>query len=86
MARKPSHLTPWQEMEQQAYHAYREWPVFLKLRLRALRKHLPPDAFADADSTNAAPSAEDVAADIALLAEYGLMIPESALSDKHDGE
>jgi hypothetical protein len=76
MARKPTRLTPWQEMEQQAYHAYREWPLFLKLRLRALRRHLPPEAFAsEPPGQHDAPEKDEVAADIALLAEYGLMVP-----------
>jgi len=82
MARKPTRLTPWQEMEQQAYHAYREWPLFLKLRLQALRRHLPPEAFAaEPRGQHDAPEKDDVAADIALLAEYGLMVPGAAVPD-----
>jgi len=27
---------PWQDLEQQAYHAYREWPIWLVLREREL--------------------------------------------------
>jgi hypothetical protein len=82
MARQPTRLTPWQEMEQQAYHAYREWPLFLKLRLRALRRHLPPEAFAsESPGQHDAPEKDAVAADIALLAEYGLMVPGEAVPD-----
>lgn len=76
MAQKTSHLTPWQQMEEQAYYAYREWPVFLRLRLRALRQHLPAEAFDSNQRTERTPSNEDVAADIALLKEYGLMVPD----------
>jgi|GEM_PF-1830852 len=82
MTRRSTRLSPWQEMEQQAYHAYREWPLYLKLRLRALRRHLPPEAFAfekapelKVDNDN------DSSAEIALLEEYGLMVPEKPLSD-----
>ncbi len=64
MSRRPN-LTPWQELEEQAYHAYREWPLFLKLRLRELRRHLPKEAFAKPPD----PPPQDVA----LLKEYGLM-------------
>ncbi len=79
--RNSSPLSPWQELEEQAYHAYREWPLFLKLRLRQLRQHLPAAAFASlsARREDAAPpeSAPDsVAEDIALLKEYGLFVPE----------
>ena len=82
MARKPIGLTPWQEMEQQAYHAYREWPIYLKLRLRALRRHLPSEAFTSKPSQALTAKADDdVAADIALLAEYGLMVPGEAIPD-----
>ena len=31
---------PWQELELQAYHAYREWPIWLVLRERELAAHL----------------------------------------------
>lgn len=31
---------PWQELEQQAYHAYREWPIWLCLRQRELAHQL----------------------------------------------
>jgi hypothetical protein len=31
---------PWQDLEQQAYHAYREWPIWLLLRERELAERL----------------------------------------------
>lgn len=31
---------PWPELEQQAYYAYREWPLWLVLRARELEGHL----------------------------------------------
>lgn len=88
MARRKSNvLTPWQELEEQAYHAYREWPLLLKLRLRHLRTHLPRALFERETTSSEAilPSSESphepeqVAADIALLREYGLFIPEGAV-------
>lgn len=35
---------PWQAVEEEAYHAYREWPLWLVLRERQLAGHLaaPP--------------------------------------------
>lgn len=29
----------WQEIEEQAFHAYREWPLWLVLRIRELQAH-----------------------------------------------
>jgi len=29
----------WQEIEGQAFHAYREWPLWLVLRIRELQVH-----------------------------------------------
>ena len=47
MAKKDS-IHPWQHIEEQAFHAFREWPVWLVLRERELDAHLaaqrPPDA------------------------------------------
>jgi len=83
MTRKPTHLTPWQQMEEQAYHAYREWPVFLKRRLHALRQHLPPEAFVQDGVTppENTDTEDDIAADIALLKEYGLLVPTDATNE-----
>ena len=33
---------PWQALEEGAYHAYREWPVWLVLRERELAQRLEP--------------------------------------------
>jgi hypothetical protein len=79
--RNASPLSPWQELEEQAYHAYREWPLFLKLRLRQLRQHLPASAFASLSSRREDPSPPEpmpdaVTEDIALLKAYGLFVPE----------
>ena len=40
MAGKQTANAPWQELEQQAYHAYREWPIWLALRERELAERL----------------------------------------------
>lgn len=81
MSRRSTALTPWQELEAEAYHAYREWPLFLKLRLRELRRHLPPEALL----TDAPPSeeaAEPAGDDLALLRDYGLLPPEEPSSSE----
>jgi hypothetical protein len=36
MPTKAAAAAPWQELEKQAYHAYREWPIWLALREREL--------------------------------------------------
>ena len=41
MAKKEP-LPPWQQIEEQAYHAYREWPIWLVLRARELASRLTP--------------------------------------------
>ncbi|MBE2270206.1 MAG: hypothetical protein IAE80_18350 [Anaerolinea sp.] len=41
MPKKPTPSpAPWQDLEQQAYHAYREWPIWLLLRERELAERL----------------------------------------------
>ena len=40
MPRKTDTTPPWQELEKQAYHAYREWPLWLFLRKRELDERL----------------------------------------------
>lgn len=74
MTRKAA-ASPWQELEEQAYHAYREWPLFLKMRLRDLKRHLPKEAFAAGISD---PPAEKLNSKT-LLKEYGLITPEEPL-------
>ncbi|MCB9460118.1 MAG: hypothetical protein H6670_10760 [Anaerolineaceae bacterium] len=54
---------PLAQLEEQAFHAYREWPLYLKLRLRHLKQHLPREAFVGDNQQ------DDVKT---LLEEYGL--------------
>lgn len=43
MAKQAAH-EPWQDLERQAYHAYREWPIWLMLRERELSARLSKPA------------------------------------------
>ena len=53
---KKTAASPFQALEEEAYHAFREWPVWLVLRERELDAHLaaqrPPGA-ADTDPPSA---------------------------------
>ncbi|MAS35353.1 MAG: hypothetical protein CL610_15185 [Anaerolineaceae bacterium] len=49
MAKKDS-VHPWQQIEEQAFHAFREWPLWLVLRERELAQRTT-------DTQPAAPSA-----------------------------
>jgi|GEM_PF-3308460 len=40
MAKKDS-IHPWQQIEEQAFHAFREWPLWLVLRQRELAQREP---------------------------------------------
>ena len=40
MPTKDTATAPWQELETQAYHAFREWPLWLVLRARELGDRL----------------------------------------------
>ena len=40
MSRKTDATPPWQDLEKQAYHAYREWHLLLMLRMRELDERL----------------------------------------------
>lgn len=40
MAKKDS-IHPWQQIEEQAFHAFREWPLWLVLRERELANRVP---------------------------------------------
>ena len=40
MPRKTDTTPPWQDLEKQAYHAYREWHLWLMLRRRELDERL----------------------------------------------
>jgi len=35
---------PWQQIEDQAFHAFREWPLWLVLRRRELQRQTQPAA------------------------------------------
>jgi hypothetical protein len=37
---KPVSSSPFQAIEEEAYHAFREWPIFLVLRQKTLDVHL----------------------------------------------
>jgi hypothetical protein len=55
MPPKTSATAPWQDLEKQAYHAYREWPLWLALRERELAGRT------DKRAPGAAPAAEESA-------------------------
>ena len=40
MAKKTADTTTFQALEQEAYHAFLEWPLFLVLKIQTLRQHL----------------------------------------------
>ena len=40
---KKTNESPFQALEEEAYHAYREWPLWLVLRERDLAAHLAPN-------------------------------------------
>ncbi|MGQ9910494.1 MAG: hypothetical protein ACUVS2_16835 [Candidatus Flexifilum sp.] len=42
MPPRTTETAPWQALEAQAYHAYREWPIWLVLRERELGQRLAP--------------------------------------------
>lgn len=48
---KQADISPWRTLEEEVYHAFREWPIWLALRERELAVHLRP-----ADTTDAAES------------------------------
>ena len=39
---KQADISPWQTLEEEVYHAFREWPIWLALRERELAVHLQP--------------------------------------------
>jgi len=47
--------SPFQALEEEAYHAFREWPVWLALRERELDAHLAPQRPADAQGAHTPP-------------------------------
>lgn len=56
---KTQSASPFQALEEQAYHAFREWPLWLVLRERELAAHLPasPSSYPAAASQSADTSA-----------------------------
>jgi hypothetical protein len=46
---------PWQALEEQAFHAYREWPIWLVLRERELAARTTPDQATPARSSLSLP-------------------------------
>jgi hypothetical protein len=62
---KPSSGSPFQAMEEEAYHAYREWPILLVMRQKELAAHLavpvaqpaPPEEV-EAEVADTAPGSE----------------------------
>ncbi|GIK28183.1 hypothetical protein FBR02_13725 [Anaerolineae bacterium CFX9] len=57
MPPKTTATAPWQELETQAYHAYREWHLWLVLRERELADRLAVGR-TDKRAPGAAPAAE----------------------------
>ena len=54
--------SPFQAMEEEAYHAFREWPILLVMRQKELAMHLAtvastpaPSGAADAETVNQRP-------------------------------
>lgn len=62
MPTKTTAPAPWQDLEKQAYHAYREWHLWLVLRERELAKRplvaRGSDGRSDKRASGAAPAAE----------------------------
>jgi hypothetical protein len=52
---KKTAASPFQALEEEAYHAFREWPVWLVLRERELDAHLAAQRPADAANTGTKP-------------------------------
>jgi hypothetical protein len=52
---KKTTASPFQALEEEAYHAFREWPVWLVLRERELDAHLAAQRPADAANAGTQP-------------------------------
>ena len=52
MAKKET-IHPWQQIEEQAFHAFREWPLWLVLRERELAQQSNRPAESPAPTTGA---------------------------------
>lgn len=57
MPTKQAASAPWQDLEKQAYHAYREWHLWLALRERELADRHPAGR-TDKRAPSAAPAVE----------------------------
>jgi hypothetical protein len=57
MPPKTTASAPWQDLETQAYHAFREWPIWLVLRERELAERLTSGQ-SDKRTPGAAPAGE----------------------------
>ena len=57
MPTKTTAVTPWQDLEKQAYHAFREWHIWLALRERELSER-SASGRTDKRAPGAAPAAE----------------------------
>ncbi len=55
---KPVSSSPFQAMEEEAYHAFREWPILLVMRQKELDMHLATVAATPAVAPAPAPSGE----------------------------
>jgi hypothetical protein len=53
---KKSAPHPWQQIEQQAFHAFREWPLWLLLRQRELAQQTRATPRAAAAAAHARPT------------------------------
>jgi hypothetical protein len=49
---------PWQQIEEQAFHAFREWPLWLVLRERELADRLTQPATGQASAAPAGKASE----------------------------
>jgi hypothetical protein len=50
--------SPFQAMEEEAYHAFREWPILLVMRQKELETHLATVAATPAVAPSPAPSGQ----------------------------
>ena len=60
MPLKPSTTPDWQDLEKQAYHAFREWHLWLMLRTRELEERLRKTPAKSRPAASAQPSPQPV--------------------------
>jgi hypothetical protein len=58
MPAKNAANAPWQDLEKQAYHAYREWPIWLALRERELEARVQSNKVAKPSQSTSTPNAK----------------------------